>query len=136
MRTLEPKNEALMAMASDPDSGPVTMINLLRFKTSQIARGTATVGASAVYDEYLQKAAAFVSQVGGRLLWKGEVNHLLIGEEMDNWDRVLLVEYPSAGAFLSMFQLPGFAAAQEIRKSALEETVLLAAFAEDSGMAG
>jgi len=125
-RTLEPNMDAVQAMASSTTDGPLTMINLLRYKRSD---GTSAEG---VYAEYMQQAAAFLAQVGGRLVWMGRVDHVLIGLESDRWDRVLLVEYPSAAAFLSMLSLPGFADAQQLRKSALEETVLLAAVQENA----
>lgn len=122
MDNINPNEAELQKFMASPDSGPVVMVNLLKFKT-------ATEGGEsgeAVYSRYMQNAAAFVAGVGGRLLWMGAADQLIIGSEDQKWDKVLLVEYPSRKAFLQMVGNPEFQAAQLDRTAALEATVLLA----------
>lgn len=116
-------NEAeLKKFMESPDTGPVVMVNLLRFKT-ETENGES---GRTVYERYRQNAAGFVAGVGGRLLWQGAASHLIVGTEEQRWDKVLLVEYPSKKAFSEMVGNPDFMAVQQDRVAALEETVLLA----------
>ena len=109
-----------------PDSGPVVMVNLLRFKM-QTEGGESGVK---VYERYVRNAAEFLTAVGGRLLWKGAAHQLIIGSKDQRWDRVLLIEYPSRKAFLQMVENPAFMEVQQDRVTALEETILLATTTE------
>ncbi|WP_456429993.1 DUF1330 domain-containing protein [Rhodocaloribacter sp.] len=126
MRTITLNEDELRRFMAHPDDGPVVMINLLRF------RPTTDDGESgeAAYARYAGRAVPFVAQVGGRLLWQGKADQLLIGGEGDRWDRVLMVEYPSRAAFLKMVAMPEFQATQADRVAALESTVLIAATTE------
>jgi len=122
MNTLTLNEEELQKLMQHPDTTPVVMVNLLKFKTTT-ADGEAGEEA---YNRYTQNAAAFVAKVGGRVLWYGQANQFIIGGREDRWDRVLLVEYPSRAAFLKMAQIPEFQAVQKDRQAALERTVLIA----------
>ena len=128
MRTMKPNEAELQELMRHPDTTPVVIINLLRFKA---ATGDGETGEEA-YNRYAQNASAFVAEVGGRLLWQGRADQFIIGGPEDRWDRVLLVEYPSRAAFLKMLQIPEFQTVQADRQAALEETVLIAATTERS----
>lgn len=122
MDNLTPNEAELQKFMAAPDSGPVVMVNLLKFK-AETESGEA---GEAVYARYMQNAAEFVAEVGGRLLWMGAADQLIVGTADQKWDKVLLVEYPSRKAFLQMVGNPEFQAAQQDRTAALEDTVLLA----------
>ena len=128
MREIRTNDEELQKFRQHPDSQPVVMLNLLRFKSSTDSGESGL----AAYARYMQNAARFLEQVGGRLLWQGTADQLIIGGPEDRWDRVLLVEYPSRAAFLQMVGNPEFQAVQVDRKAALEETVLIATTTERS----
>lgn len=128
MRTMQPNEPDLQALMQHDATTPVVMINLLKFKATTADGETG----EAVYNRYARNAAALVAEVGGRLLWQGRADHLIVGGPEDRWDRVLLVEYPSRAAFALMLQLPEFATVQGDRQAALEETVLIAATTERS----
>ncbi|MFQ5652331.1 MAG: DUF1330 domain-containing protein [bacterium] len=122
MNTLTPNEEELQKLMQHPDTSPVVMVNLLKFKTDT---GDGETGEEA-YTRYTQNAATFVAKIGGRVLWYGHADQFIIGGPEDRWDRVLLVEYPSRAAFLKMVQMPEFQAVQKERQAALERTVLIA----------
>lgn len=126
MPEIQINDDELRKFMQHPDTGPVVMLNLLRFKSSTDDGESGL----AAYTRYMQNAARFLEQVGGRLLWQGRADQLIIGGPEDRWDRVLLVEYPSRAAFLQMVGDPEFQAVQVDRKAALEETVLIAATTE------
>jgi uncharacterized protein (DUF1330 family) len=123
MRHIEPsENQLNMFLEKTDDSKPLVMINLLKFKRSN---GDPEEGINA-YSRYMSNVAPFLSQVGGRLLWLGDVDQVFIGsEENDAWDRVLLVEYPSRKAFLEMVSNPEYQKIHQDRDAALEDSALL-----------
>ncbi|HWA54952.1 MAG TPA: DUF1330 domain-containing protein [Solirubrobacterales bacterium] len=90
--------------------GPVTMLNLLRFKPE---------GGRERYEEYGAAVAPLLERVGARVVFAGESAPALLGR--GEWDLVLLVEYPSRKAFLEMIGSTDYQAIGHLRTEALEE---------------
>jgi uncharacterized protein (DUF1330 family) len=68
-----------------------------------------------------------VEDRGGRVIWTGRPEHVLIGNtDTDAWDLVALVSYPSRSAFIEMVTSPSYEQAHEHRERGLDRTVLLA----------
>lgn len=130
MPGLKPNEQELIKLAHSPNTGPVVMVNLLRFKSGNprneqgSAEGGPGVGEEA-YVSYLRHAAPMVGAVGGRLLWQGRADEYLMGDTSDRWDRVVLVEYPSRSAFLELVNTPEFQALQGEREAGLEAMALI-----------
>jgi uncharacterized protein (DUF1330 family) len=124
MSAIVPNPQQFQQLAQAPDSGPVVMLNLLKFK-KQASDGSGT-GAEA-YGRYGEAALKFVERTGGKLLWQGRAEQLLVGEEAEqDWDVVALVQYPSRKAFLEMVANPDYQKSHGHREAGLEKTVLLA----------
>jgi len=114
---------AALASAAAADDGPVVMLNLLKFKV------VATEGGSgaASYNRYGGAVSRMVEERGGRILWSGRVDQVLIGDEAANgWDAIALVQYPSRQAFLDMVSDDSYQQSHEHREGGLADTVLLA----------
>ena len=120
---IRPNKAQFVELASSPDEGPVVMLNLLKFKGR--ADGEAGSGAD-VYKRYGEAAVKMVEEQGGRVLWQGRADQILIGDPAQDWDSVVLVEYPSRKAFIDMVTTPKYEAAHEHREAGLERTVLVA----------
>lgn len=120
---IRPNREQFVELASSPDEGPVVMLNLLKFKAR--AEGEAGSGADA-YKRYGEAALKMVEEQGGRVLWQGRADQILIGDPEQGWDSVVLVEYPSRKAFIEMVTIPKYESAHEHREAGLERTVLVA----------
>jgi uncharacterized protein (DUF1330 family) len=101
-------------LAKNQNTGPVVMLNLLKFKP----------GGAADYDRYSQVALPALTKIGAKVIYLGKANELLQGDEA--WDYVLLVEYPSRKAFLQMISNPEYLKAHEFRLKACEQAVLYA----------
>lgn len=124
MSSIVPNPQAFQQLAQAPDSGPVVMLNLLKFK-QQASDGSGS-GAEA-YGRYGEAAIKFVEATGGKLLWQGRAEQLLVGEAGEqDWDVVALVQYPSRKAFLQMVANPEYMKSHGHREAGLEKTVLLA----------
>ena len=101
MPHLEPTQESGRAFFSRKLSGPVVMLNLLRFRP--IANSAATphpapvspiTGAEA-YRLYVEHTAPFLEESGGEVLLSGSAGHFLVGPGDERWDAVLLVRQRS-----------------------------------------
>jgi uncharacterized protein (DUF1330 family) len=106
----ERPNEAGLAELSQrsEESSPVTMLNLLEFEAD---------GGRERYAEYGAAVAPLLEHAGGRIVFVGDGNPVLLGG--DSWDMVLLVEYPSRKAFLEMIGSEAYLAIAHLRSEAL-----------------
>jgi uncharacterized protein (DUF1330 family) len=78
------------------------------------------------YLRYGDTARAMIEERGGRLLWTGRAEQILIGDPAAEWDVVALVEYPSRAAFIEMVSSPAYLEAHAEREAGLERTVVVA----------
>lgn len=123
MSSITPNADQFVELAAAPDDAPVVMLNLLKFK-DRADVGDAS-GAEA-YGRYGSRARRMVEERGGRVLWMGSAEQVLIGDPAQGWDAVALVEYPSRAAFIEMVTTPEYTDAHEHREQGLERTLLLA----------
>jgi uncharacterized protein (DUF1330 family) len=105
------------------------MINLLHFDRSGASEGVEsgeTTGKDA-YRDYSAQVIKMVESRGGKLLWTGRPEQVLIGDsDVDAWDMVALVSYPSRAAFIDMVTSPSYGDAHADRERGLDRSVLLA----------
>jgi uncharacterized protein (DUF1330 family) len=105
-----------------PDTGSFVMINLLKFRETA---ATGKESGEAAYTRYMINVAPLLEKAGGRLLWMGSVKQVFIGADTDQWDRAMLVEYPSKQAFLDMISAPEYQEVHKDREAGLETSALL-----------
>ncbi len=121
---ITPTREQFTAFAGDTREGEVVMINLLHFGRDD--QGAESTGKGA-YRDYSDAALKMVEERGGRVVWLGRPEQVLIGDsEGDQWDLVALVAYPSRSAFIEMVSSPKYKEAHTHRERGLDRTVLLA----------
>jgi len=123
MSTIRPNREQFRQLGQSGEMGPVVMLNLLKFKDA--AEGEASPGEKA-YQRYGDAAVAMIEERGGRVLWQGRADQVLIGDPAEDWDTVVLVEYPSRQSFIEMVSNPDYMKAHEHREAGLERTIVLA----------
>lgn len=114
---IEPTRGQIEELASSPETGPVVMINLLRFRAD---------GGAAAYAHYGEGVLPCLQRIGARVLWQGRPQSVVIGPEADLWDSVVLVEYPSRQAFLDMVSSAEYQAVAARRTEALSDSRLIA----------
>lgn len=111
---IEPTREQMKELSAQAGTeGPVVMINLLKFKPD---------GGRESYDRYGRAVLPLVKKLGGRQVYYGRQTMAFIGR--DDWDLVLLVEYPSVKAFLDMLASPEYQAATRFKTEALTDSRL------------
>lgn len=104
---------------------PIWMLNMLRFrKKAKYEDGREATGAEA-YAEYGRTSAPFFTGVGGRIVWSGKPEHILIGPDDERWDAIFIAEYPNPAAFSDMVKNPGYQAIVHHRQAAVKDSRLI-----------
>jgi uncharacterized protein (DUF1330 family) len=110
MPALQPTTDQMRSFAKDIHDGPIVMVNLLKFheraqyKADDPERHDGISG-EAAYDRYCAGLETLSSDpdIGLKILYTGNVHSFLIGGDED-WDRVLVVRYPSRQHMLRMMR--------------------------------
>lgn len=128
MSHVDPTKQAFAAFAKADISGPVQMLNLLRFReVASYEAGRAPregmTGAEA-YKAYAKASEAFFRKVGGGMAWSGRPVAPLIGPDTERWDAGFIAEYPSKDAFTAMVKDPGYQAIVHHRQAAIADSRL------------
>lgn len=107
-------------------NSPIVMVNLLRFSgVAQYDELDTTVSGRDAYARYSKAVTPLLWKAGGQLLWMGKVQSALIAPDGEEWDEVLLVQYPSRKAFLSMVESAEYQAIVHHRTAALIDSRLI-----------
>lgn len=132
-RSIDPTADQVRALRDSDWTGPIVMINMLKFREKAAYPddfyGDANVTGAEAYTRYQH---AFVVTVGdtsqARVLYEGPVRQAVIGDAASreaDWDMVLIVRYPAKENFLAMMANEDYRRALVHRYAALERTVLL-----------
>lgn len=121
---LRPGDEQLKAFferAGTERDGPVIMVNLLKFRERAAYPDghDAHLSGFEAYMRYGAEVSKIVARLGGRMVFSGAVDGLMLGEVGELWDQVALVEYPSRAAFLEMVMSPEYHAIEVHREAGL-----------------
>ena len=105
-----PQPEQAKAFFESDETGPMVMVNLLKFKDKAEYPDGSDPELSG-HDAYLRYGAAVqkcLEMVGGKALFSGPVTGLILGEVEELWDMVALAYYPSPKAMMDMVALPEY----------------------------
>jgi uncharacterized protein (DUF1330 family) len=103
-----PTPEQIQKFLGSDFTGPVCMLNLLKFKDKaeyEDGRDTSLTGQEA-YALYGQEMREFVLARGGQFLFFGTARQMILGSVEEQWDSVGIVEYPSKEAFVEIVSAP------------------------------
>jgi uncharacterized protein (DUF1330 family) len=130
-RSIDPTADQVRALRDVPDERPITMVNLLKFRTqARYEDGDeAPCTGREAYARYKQAFTVTVGSVSqAQVVFSGPVEQVFIGrsgQPETDWDEVLVVRYPSRRHFLAMMADPTYREALRHRYAGLERTVLL-----------
>ncbi len=131
MPHIAPTDDSAAALLARALHGPVTMLNLLRFRDVAEYRDApglapkAPISGRAAYARYEAGITPLLEASGGEVLFSGTGGQWFIGPEAERWDHVLLVRQASVARFLAFARDP---VAREIgahRTAALADSRLL-----------
>ena len=128
---LEPSDESARRFFERDIKGPLTMLNLLRFREiadysrfPQLAPPEPISGREA-YDRYVRHTIPFLNASGGSLEFFGTGGHNFVGPAEERWDLVMLVRQASVNGFLAFASNEDYLAGIGHRTAALEDSRML-----------
>lgn len=122
---VDPTKETFKAFRDMQRDGPVHMLNLLKFRNKAAYEdGTEMSGAEA-YRNYARESAPVFQRLGGRQVWIGRPELMLIGLEEKLWDLAFIAEYPSVDAFVAMLRDEDYRKAVRHRVAAVSDSRLI-----------
>ena len=117
-----PDEDQINGFLENPEIGPISMVNLLKYKDKAIyddGRDTNLSGEEA-YGLYAVEVVKLVEKYGGEFIFAGKVNRLMLGEVEDLWDAVAIAKYPNRKAMLEMTMDPDYQKIHVHRDAGLE----------------
>ncbi len=117
-----PNETQLQEFNEQEEDRPIFMVNLLKFKKlAQYPdkRETNLTGQEA-YAIYGKEVVEHLAKVGGKPIFGGNVERLMLGEVEDLWDQVAIAMYPSRKAMLEMISDPDYIESAQHRVAGLK----------------
>lgn len=105
--------------------GPIHMLNLVRLRDrAEYPDGREATGAEA-YAAYGKDSEPVLQRLGGRIVWRGQMEQMLIGPGDEAWDLCFIAEYPSPDAFAAMIKDPEYREAMVHRQASVADSRLV-----------
>ena len=127
--SIDPSADQVRALRDAGPDGPVVMLNLLKFRERANYPSESPHAPCSGAEAYLRYQTAFVEAVGNvshaEIVWEGRIDAAFVGDAGHDWDKCLIVRYPSRQDFLAMMANADYRDALVHRYAGLERTVLL-----------
>lgn len=122
---VDPTKEIFAQFRDNDRPGPIHMLNLVRLKSrATYPDGREASGAEA-YAAYGRESGPVFERLGGRIVWQGRFELMLIGPQQERWDHNFIAEYPSVAAFVEMIRDPVYREAVKHRQAAVDDSRLI-----------
>jgi len=137
---VDPTREQFGAFKGLDRDHPIEMLNLVRFNAQATypanhpLAGKSLTGAEA-YANYGRETAPIFARLGGRIVWRGAFETVLMGPGNEHWDEIFVARYPTAHAFLAMVTDPDYRVAVVHRQAAVATSRLIRCAPAEAGTA-
>lgn len=115
-----------------PEHEPWVLVSLLRFERRVTTAEGHTVSGAAAYQRYLDACMPVLERFGGSIIWAGDTQFMVAGlssssppQEQAQWDRVVVVRYPTPAAYRAFVGDPEYRHALRLKEAAVAETQVL-----------
>jgi uncharacterized protein (DUF1330 family) len=110
---VNPDRENFEAFKALPRDKPIQLLNLVRYRELALypeGHSHAGMGWSGerAFAEYFTRLVPVIDALGGGMVWEGRFEGVITGPAEFEWDRVFVMGFPSANAFLSMVTDPHY----------------------------
>jgi uncharacterized protein (DUF1330 family) len=127
---INPLREQFDAFKGLPREAPIHMLNLIRLRARaaydvEHPNAGKTLSGLDAYRLYGRDSAALFQRLGGRQIWAGKPECMVIGPADERWDIAFIAAYPSANAFLAMLADPQYKEAVKHRTAAVDDSRLI-----------
>ena len=97
---IDPTKEVFARFRDNNRKGPIHMLNLVRLlDRAAYPDGRNATGAEA-YAAYGRDSGPVFTRLGGKVIWQGRFELMLIGPADERWDHCFIAEYPGVAAFV------------------------------------
>ncbi|MCW5674447.1 MAG: DUF1330 domain-containing protein [Xanthobacteraceae bacterium] len=122
---IDPTKEIFALFRDNNREGPIQMLNLVQLRAvANYADGRKATGAEA-YAAYGRESGPVFERLGGKIIWQGKFELMLIGPQSERWDHCFIAQYPSVQAFVDMVRDPVYREAVKHRQAAVEDSRLI-----------
>ena len=133
MPHIDPTKEIFAAFRDNNREGPIEMLNLVQLRAvANYPDGRNATGAEA-YAAYGRESGPVFERLGGKIIWQGKFELMLIGPQSERWDHCFIAQYPSVAAFVEMIRDPAYREAVKHRQAAVEDSRLIRCAPAKSG---
>jgi uncharacterized protein (DUF1330 family) len=122
---IDPTKQAFAEFRANDRQGPIHMLNLVRLHAQARYPDLRQVTGAEAYAAYGRESRPVFTRLGGRIVWQGKFELMLIGPADERWDRCFIAEYPSVSAFVEMIRDPVYRQAVKHRQAAVEDSRLI-----------
>lgn len=113
------------AFRANDRPGPIHMLNLVKLRDrAEYADGRDATGAEA-YAAYGKGSEPVFKRLGGRIVWRGKMEQMVIGPKDKEWDLCFIAEYPSPQAFVDMLKDSEYREAMVHRQAGVADSRLI-----------
>jgi uncharacterized protein (DUF1330 family) len=127
---IDPTREAFDLFKSLPRDVPINMLNLLKFNEhaqypADHANAAQGWSGPRAYQEYGKTSGPIFQRGGGSIIWRGQMEAMVIGPADRHWDAVFIARYPNSAAFMEMVTDPEYQKAVVNRQAAVKTSRLI-----------
>jgi len=123
MAYIDPSRENFALFKSLPRGRPIHLLNQIRYRELALypeghpAAALRRTGAQA-FAEYFRLVVPRIEALGGGLVWNGSFECMMTGPAEPEWDRVFVMGFPDANAFLALVTDADYKASVVIHRTA------------------
>lgn len=117
--------DGFRAFRDNDRPGPIQMLNLVRLRDRAEYEDGRTATGHEAYAAYGRESAPVFDRLGGRIVWRGRMEQMLIGPADEVWDLCFIAEYPSVQAFVEMIKDPQYRRAMAHRQAGVADSRLV-----------
>ena len=122
---IDPSKETFARFRNDDRPGPIQMLNLVRLRERAVYPDGREASGAEAYAAYGRESAPVFTRLGGKVIWQGRFELMLIGPAEERWDHCFIAEYPGVAAFVEMIRDPAYREAVKHRQAAVADSRLI-----------
>ena len=130
---VDPDRERYAIFKELPRNGKIHMLNLVRLRETAVYEDGTMVTGQEAYAAYARESAPVFKRLGGRIVWSGKFDMVLIGPESEYWDICFIAEYRDAEAFIAMLRDDSYRSAVKHRQAAVFDSRLIRCKPNETG---
>ncbi|NRB40330.1 MAG: DUF1330 domain-containing protein [Pseudomonadales bacterium] len=129
MPSIDPSETQMQQLMELTEDGkPLVMINCLRYNEKSQYSADSDIEPSSgkqAFQRYGEESFPYISALGGKLVWMGAVIQSLIAPEGEQWDDIVMVQWPNLAAFKALMDNSDYLALSHHRDAALADSRLI-----------